>query len=123
MADYISREKINEAFDSIWDCADMVFEPDDHCCAADDCGHCKWLQTKNAIKKKLDHISAADVRPVVRGKWIDRPLDKFRKFESKCSVCGWSGVSNYDSYVDIFDFNFCPNCGADMREQGAEGGA
>lgn len=62
--DFISRDKINEAFDSIWDCADMVFEPDDHCCAADDCGHCKWLQTKNAIKKKLDHIPAADVRPL-----------------------------------------------------------
>lgn len=57
-----------------------------------------------------------DVAKVKRGVWIDTPLDTFRKFESKCSVCGWSGVSNYDGYVDIFDFNFCPACGAVMTE-------
>lgn len=113
MADYISRDKINEAFDSIWDCADMVFEPDDHCCATDDCGHCKWLQTKNAIKKKLDHIPAADVRPVVRGhfthdgsEWTNRWI---------CSECG------YKWFFTKAECNFCPNCGADMREEGSNG--
>lgn len=116
MADYISREKINEAFDSIWDCADMVFEPDDHCCAADDCGHCKWLQTKNAIKKKLDHISAADVRPVVRGEWANEHLASTSGGTYaviRCSVC--------KSQFPLYKTNYCPNCGADMREVTTDG--
>ena len=48
-------------------------------------------------------IPAADVRPVVRGKWISKyPL-------STCSVCVKSMI--------LCDFaNYCPNCGADMRE-------
>lgn len=100
MTDYISREA---AIDAIWKPEvrpnDLIFDA-----------------LRRACEEEVKHIPAADVRPVVRGKWIDRPLDNFRKFESKCSVCGWSGVSNYDSYVDIFDFNFCPSCGADMRE-------
>lgn len=108
--DYISRDKINEAFDSIWDCADMVFEPDDHCCAADDCGHCKWLQTKNAIKKKLDNIQPADVRPVVRGKWMHDGSDWKNRFI--CDQCGYKWFFNAE------EAHFCPNCGADMREGG-----
>lgn len=117
MADYISRDKINEAFESIWDCADMVFEPDDHCCAADDCGHCKWLQTKNAIKKKLDHIQPADVRPVVRGRWEPGETIFFCGVEHTaprtCSVCGRSALDE--------PWYFCPNCGAEMREEDNNG--
>lgn len=50
-------------------------------------------------------IPAADVRPVVRGKWITvkHPL-------YECSICG-------AVYQDVgYGFNYCPNCGADMRE-------
>lgn len=54
---------------------------------------------------------------VKHGKWIDEPLDKFRKWKSTCSVCGWYGVSNYDSYVDIYDFDYCPACGAKMDKE------
>lgn len=64
--EYIERERIEKFFDGIYDCADLTFEPNDHCCAADDCVHCKWLETMNAIKKCILSIHAADVRPVVR---------------------------------------------------------
>lgn len=37
------------------------------------------------------------------GKWIDVP----HTFLSKCSACEWLN--------DIYDFDYCPNCGADMR--------
>ena len=63
--EYIEREKIEKFFDSIYDCADLTFEPNDHCCAADDCFHCKSRETMNAIKKRILSIHAADVRPVV----------------------------------------------------------
>ena len=47
-------------------------------------------------------IPSADVRPVVRGKWIAR-----HKWDwIVCSECSYE--SNKAS-------NFCPNCGADMR--------
>lgn len=59
----------------------------------------------------------ADVQEVKHGKWIDEQLDKFRKWKSTCSVCGWNGISNYDSYVDIYDFEYCPYCGAKMDKE------
>lgn len=66
-----------------------------------DTGECSdWLTT--------------DVQEVKHGYWIAKELDNFRKVECSCSICGWSGVENYDSYVDIHDFEFCPNCGAKM---------
>lgn len=52
----------------------------------------------------LSHFEPADVRENVRGEWIDAgeyPWDK-------CSICGY-----YADYHD--EFNYCPNCGADMR--------
>lgn len=67
MAEYIERERIEKFFDSIYDCADLTFEPNDHCCSADDCAHCKWLETMNAIQKRILSIHAADVRPVPEG--------------------------------------------------------
>lgn len=66
MKEYIEREAVKAVFDGIYDCADMVFEPNDHCCSADDCGRCKWAQTKNAIKKMVMAIPTADVVEVVR---------------------------------------------------------
>lgn len=49
-------------------------------------------------------LPAADVRPVVRGKWLESDCGPLQK----CSICkatGWDG------------FYFCPNCGADMRAE------
>lgn len=51
-------------------------------------------------------IPPADVRPVVRARWntVKYPL-------YECSNCG-------AVYQDVgYGFNFCPNCGADMREE------
>jgi hypothetical protein len=55
--------------------------------------------------------------------WIGRQLDNFRKYEVKCSECGWTGIENYDSYVDPSDFSYCPNCGAKMDGDGNGGSA
>lgn len=49
--------------------------------------------------------------------WIFKQLDNFRKFENICSNCKWSVIDNYDSYVDIDNFNYCPHCGAKMDEE------
>ena len=46
---------------------------------------------------------------------IDAVLDHFRKYEVVCSECGARYIGNYDSYDEPYEFNYCPNCGADMR--------
>lgn len=56
----------------------------------------------------------ADVAPVKHGKWISKQLDNFRKYKVTCSICGWVGIENYDSYNEPSDFNYCPNCGSKM---------
>lgn len=56
--------------------------------------------------KKPEDFHATDVRPVVRGKWI-RPTRAQNSMLDECSVCGFPTGS--------FTFNYCPNCGADMR--------
>lgn len=42
-----------------------------------------------------------------KGKWID---DTF------CSECGWTYEVEPGFIGSVKQFNFCPNCGADMRE-------
>jgi hypothetical protein len=63
----------------------------------------------------IDTQPTADVRENVRGEWLSKNLDNFRKYEVICSVCGARFIGNYDAYDEPYDFNFCPNCGADMR--------
>ena len=89
MSDYISRQ------------AAINIVCNDEC---DDCpdGGCDMY-------RRLKRLPAADVRPVVRGKWID--TDNYYQ-RWKCSVCG--------CHTRDAEPNFCPNCGAqmDMREAG-----
>ena len=66
----------------------------------------------------VEDALTVDVVEVVHGRWIERPLDNFRKYEVKCSECGFVGIGNYDQYLEPYDFNYCPNCGAKMDGDG-----
>lgn len=47
-------DKLVEKIDGIWDCNDMVFKPNDHCCnIPEDCKGCKWVETKNFIRRMV----------------------------------------------------------------------
>ena len=88
------------------------------------CSLCRWEGTENCeeCEHPIDDIPAADVRPVRKGKWTpdydyteydydgSTPLPEPRKFQDgwQCSLCGAYEPSTV---------NFCPNCGADMREE------
>ena len=71
--------------------------------------------------QNIKDIPAADVRPVVRGRWIvgkidDPILEPVGISESfRCSECDYGYVS-----FDQKRHNYCPNCGADMRGGDAE---
>ena len=63
---------------------------------------------------------AADVRPVVRGKWIQttQPMGWREEDCAECSVCGDDFVLDewaMDDFTNLM--HYCPNCGADMREE------
>ncbi len=58
------------------------------------------------VLEYLDEVPAADFQPVVRGKWENTGSDVW-----KCSACGY-GIMPWNAGV-----NYCPNCGADMREE------
>lgn len=74
--------------------------------------HCRDFASAQQLKLakwEIGDIPAADVRPVVRGKWLNLTLipdDMTGHTYGECSICG---------KVRIID-NFCPNCGARMEE-------
>ena len=70
------------------------------------CHDCSIMKAKS----ELQALPAADVRPVVRGEWIPAPEKGDCIY--RCSQCGYE----IDSYLCEAK-NFCPNCGADMREE------
>ena len=61
---------------------------------------CDSARTLEAIET----LPAADVRPVVRGRWL-------YETEIEGHACGECSACHKIRVID----NFCPNCGADMR--------
>lgn len=58
----------------------------------------------------IEQIPAADVTPVVHGRWIE-DHDYL-----KCPEC--SVMVKWDfTFFDIGDWNYCPNCGAKMDKE------
>lgn len=71
------------------------------------CDYCGDTVAWN-IGSEIKALPAADVAPVVHGRWIDNGANGY-KWAFICSRCG---------YVDGHPFddrhNFCPSCGARM---------
>ena len=71
-----------------------------------------YLEDPDGVDHALQSIKgipAADVQPVKHGKNLNEEWPSL--FE--CSVCHWSCWDTYCGDTDIY--NYCPNCGADMR--------
>ena len=58
----------------------------------------------DCIASEIADIPAADVAPVVHGRWIE-DHDYL-----KCPECGIMVKRDF-TFFDIGDWNFCPNCG------------
>ena len=67
----------------------------------------------------VNRIRAEDISVIKRlpsaqpqrtGRWID--------YHTTCSECGWQMIDDVMESPNIVAFNFCPNCGTDMREDG-----
>lgn len=70
-------------------------------------GMYEWVVDENG---RYISFRPVDAVPVVRGEWIEGETFNFcgeQKFPATCSACGRSALDE--------PWNFCPNCGADMR--------
>ena len=74
---------------------------------------CEWDTL--GVLAAVDSIPAVDAVEVVRGKW------RFEIGDGKTCVDGWVCTNcncGFHTNVPYFEgFDFCPNCGADMREE------
>lgn len=59
------------------------------------------------IPKEIAEFPTADVRENVRGEWMKDGRYMGKNWH-RCSICD-------RAYSYVYDWNFCPNCGADMR--------
>lgn len=64
------------------------------------------------ITEIVNHMPSADVVEVKHGEWIE----KYGVY--KCSCCNENSLIVCDQDKETFEYlsDFCPNCGADMRE-------
>lgn len=99
MDDYIKREDALQAIES---------------CAG-------WSRPLESAYEETQAMPAADVAPVVHGKWSINEYEFFT-----CSVCGggyYNGAESTaqaESYLNSgFTYNYCPNCGAKMDKEEA----
>ncbi len=102
MAEYIKRTAVFEQFDNA----------DADVCETDDFGGVDYGFGMKNIKELINAIPAADVAPVVHGRWM------YEKTEGgfhiwRCSRCG-RGMNDNPEGIDLY----CYHCGAKM--DGAE---
>lgn len=81
-----------------------------------------WGWSKNALYDEMKNLPAADVAPVVYGKWEVHEVDCFTKFAT-CTACG-EYATDIPEEIHEQGFNItahkpvltrcCPNCGAKM---------
>lgn len=98
MAEYVTKEQVKE---EILNWARCINKPE-------------RLVTEDTMYV-IDALPAADVRPVVRGRWI--PVTNGRGGH-ECSECH-NYAPSYQTGAEYLT-KFCPNCGADMRGGEAE---
>ena len=101
MSDLISREAL---IDSLYSCEEL-----------------KGRKTTEAVAKTIMEQPTVEAVPVVHGEW----LDFFGDYSTaECDQCAECYEVSPDSepkkeYFEAFKqcYNFCPNCGADMRKK------
>lgn len=74
-------------------------------------GQSSLTMTRISLIDSISNIPAADVAPVVHGRWIGAPL--CGNDNCKCSECGsWHNI-HANLRGEIMQ-KYCPNCGAKM---------
>ena len=110
MSEYINRESLKERFRKRlnWLKKDIH---DEYSSVLYDC--CEY------DTKLIDEITAADVAPIVHGRW-ELEYETYGKM--RCSVCKKEAliekaIDDVGVTTIYVDSNYCPNCGAKMDEK------
>ena len=100
MAEYIEREALREILDGWRDAHADV----------DDVYGCGLLED---VICEVDAQTAADVAPVVHGRWDDSGRYTFPSGDTavRCTNCGCALT---ESEYRLYTWNYCPICGAKM---------
>ena len=67
----------------------------------------------NHLYRAIQNLTPSNVQEPRYGEWLKEI--KYNMVRYKCSFCGYAPVF---SSLEQQRGNFCPNCGADMREEG-----
>ena len=77
--------------------------------------------SSDEVEQAIMDAPTVDAVEVVHGRWARKQIGKYTGADEVCcSVCGcWIGVVSSDTGFReaIEGMNYCPNCGADMRER------
>ena len=105
MSDYISREAAIKRLSSWRKVIKENFGKND-----------EYANCLEEAIDKIEDLPAADVREVKRGRWVNDHNGRFSPSGDNyvCSVCGDPALRAFGHPAKT---NYCPNCGADMREE------
>lgn len=103
MDEYVNRKKLEEAFDNA----------DTDVCESDMDGHSDWGFGRENVRDVIRSVPAADVAPVVHGRWTHLGGDEWC-----CPVCGF--VITTEGSWDKPTKKYCEDCGAKMDGRGEE---
>lgn len=98
MPDYISREVAIDDISSRLNLTDLEGNP------------INAKDIRAYVAELINHVPAADVREVKRGKWEHDEIGA-----DICSVCQNYAFESSTHHLCGWEPNYCPNCGADMR--------
>lgn len=105
MVDCIEREALTNALDELCDRV-CIYSKKQRSAM---CGACPLGDAFDVVEA----LPAADVRTVMRGKWI---IEAHRTYyDTRCSVCGIKAFVSIEPNDTVSFCNFCPNCGAKME--------
>lgn len=107
MTDYISRQKVVDALRAN---QEICLKSDAY---ANDSIDNYTLAVIDIDILTVEDLPAAPVREVKRGRWILSRGDSLNFI--KCTNC--QGLSAEPVAHTVYPWNYCPYCGADMREE------
>lgn len=108
MSDYISRDAVKKSLIDSYDKLKVIYDGllfgyEREICAAQ-------LIVFFECILRIKEFPAADVVPVVHGRWVN--YSEKHALSEECSVCG--GGVMWDMDGSKHHYNYCPNCGAKM---------
>ena len=75
-------------------------------------GHEREYNLLDSIIKGIENAPTVEAKEVAHGKWIyGKNHGEF--VEAECSAC--NGLLLVKWYDKLSEYNYCPNCGCDMR--------